>query len=292
VDAAGHAGATQAPTTNELATRKPTRGGRRCHRDPLREMTSLTRAAELLESAVASVLSALAATPPTAYEADVEANLMIHLTIRDAEGVAMLAREGTPMYPAAMVLARAAYEGALRTMWMLSPDDSFEREARYLVMLKETERLAEVAAQEFAELSADDAAVQGHLTIAQAIRGFREGVASKLPRSVTPIERVPSLREIIAESGYGARYLLYKFGCQYVHSTNYATGIYRKNLGDAMEIGEFIDAQMWAEPLQITWWSLQAPTARLLEIAGGDSTAFAASLPSSEMERTVTALGR
>lgn len=249
------------------------------------------RAADFLESAVASVLKALAAAPPTAYEADVEANLMIHLTIRDAEGVALLAREGTFMYPAAMVLTRAAYEGALRVLWMLQPDDPFDREARYLAMLKEAERLAEVAAREFAEIGADDATVQGHLLVAGGIRGFREGVASKLPTGVTVPRNVPPLKDMIAESGFSARYLLYKFGCQYVHSTNYATGIYRKHLGDAMEIGEFVQPEMWAEPLQLTWWSLQAPTARLLVIAGGDPTAFAASLPSSEMERTVVALG-
>lgn len=253
-------------------------------------MTSLPRAAGLLESAVASVLKAFATAAPTAYEADVEANLMIHLTIRDAEGLALLAREGTFMYPAAMVLTRAAYEGALRVLWMLQPDDPFDREARYLAMLKETEGLAEVAAREFAQIGADDATVQGHLAIAQGIRRFREGVASKLPSDVTALERVPSPKEMIAESGFSARYVLYKFGCQYVHSTNYATGIYRKNLGNAMEIGEFVEPKMWAEPLQITWWSLQAPTTRLLETIGADSTAFAASLPSSEMERTVTAL--
>jgi hypothetical protein len=56
--------------------------------------TNLARAAALLDSTVTAVLSAFAQAPPTGYEADVEANLMIHLMIRDAEGVAMLAREG------------------------------------------------------------------------------------------------------------------------------------------------------------------------------------------------------
>src|SRR4051794_31663402 len=131
---------------------------------------------------------------------------MIHLTIRDAEGVALLAREGAFMYPAAMVLTRAAYEGALRVMWMLQPDDPFEREARYLAMLKETEELARVAAREFAVISAADATVHGHLAVADGIRDFRKGVASKLPGGVAAIGKVPPLKDIIAESGFGARY--------------------------------------------------------------------------------------
>jgi hypothetical protein len=252
--------------------------------------TNLARAADLLDSAVTAVVSAFAKAPPTGYEADVEANLMIHLTIRDAEGVALLARDGPYMYPAAMVLTRAAYESALRVLWMLHPDDPFEREGRYLAMLKETERLAKEAAREFGEMGADVATVQGHALIAEQIRQFREGVASKLPAGVTPPKSVPGPKDMIAESSFSARHLLYKFGCQYVHTANYATGLYRRHLGDAMEIGEFIEPKMWAEPLQLTWWSLQAPTARLLDILGADSTRFAASLPAAEMEQTVTAL--
>jgi hypothetical protein len=45
----------------------------------------------------------------------------------------------------------------------------------------------------------------------------------------------------------------HKFGCQYVHAMNCATGLYRRHLGNAMEIGEFIEPKMWAEPLQLTW---------------------------------------
>jgi hypothetical protein len=68
--------------------------------------TELARAADLLDLAVTAVYGAFAGAPPTAYEADVEANLMIHLTIRDAEGVALFAREGPYMYPAGARSAR------------------------------------------------------------------------------------------------------------------------------------------------------------------------------------------
>jgi hypothetical protein len=35
--------------------------------------------------------------------------------------------KGVPTYPTAMVLARAAYEGAIRVLWMLKPDNPFDR---------------------------------------------------------------------------------------------------------------------------------------------------------------------
>lgn len=194
------------------------------------------------------------------------------------------------MYPAAMVLTRGAYESALRVLWLLHPDDPFEREARYLALLEETEQLARLAARELRQIGADDESVQHPALVAEQIRGFREAVASKLPAGVVPPRRVPGMKDVIAESGFPARYLLYKFGCQYVHATKYATGLYRRHLGDAKEIGEFIEPKMWAEPLQLTWWSLQAPTERLLGILGADSTAFAASMPASKMKGLVTTL--
>jgi hypothetical protein len=54
--------------------------------------TLLFRAADLLESAVSAVQTAFAGTA-SGYEADVEANLMIHLTIRNVEGVALPPRK-------------------------------------------------------------------------------------------------------------------------------------------------------------------------------------------------------
>jgi hypothetical protein len=261
----------------------------RLSREP--DPTNLARAADVLDSAVAVVLAAHEGRS-TAYEADVEANLMILLTTRDAAGVALLAREGPWMYPAAMVLTRAAYESALRTLWMLHPEDPYERESRYLALLKETEQLARFATREYEEMGAKDATVHGHASLAESLREFREAVTAQLPAGVVPPKRVPRLEDMIAESGFRARYLLFKFQCQYAHTTNYATGIYRRGgLGDAMKLGDFTEPNIWAEPLHLTWWSLTAPTKRLLDVMGADSKAFAASLPTTEMKRLVETLG-
>jgi hypothetical protein len=131
------------------------------------DLAPLVQAADVLDSAVPVVLAALERLS-TPYEAEVEANLMILLSVRDAEGVALLAREGPWMYPAAMVLTRAAYESALRTLWMLQPEDPFERETRYLALLEETEKLAQFAAREYRQLGAEDETVQGHASVAEA----------------------------------------------------------------------------------------------------------------------------
>jgi hypothetical protein len=193
------------------------------------------------------------------------------------------------MYPAAMVLVRAAMESAVRTVWMLKPEDPFDRERRYLAHLKETEDFNERAAREYAELGEHEAAQRG-VEVAAAIRGFREGVAAQVPDGVPPPVHVPNLRAMVEESGPAARYLVYRFLSQYAHTTHYATGLYRKHLGTKMELGEFVEPQMWVSPLRLAWWSIYAPAARLLEVVGADVTDFAESMPNEEVERTVTAL--
>ena len=89
-----------------------------------------------LGSAVTAVLTAFAAVPQQGCEPDAEANLMIHLTIRDVVGAALLAREGPSVVPGRDGAHRAAYEGALGVLWMLHPNDPFERESRYLALLE------------------------------------------------------------------------------------------------------------------------------------------------------------
>lgn len=248
--------------------------------------SQLVRGAALLDAGGVVVLDVLKeAQIPTRYEAVVEAMLTVRLIIRYVEGVASVARNGVVMYPTAMVLARAAFESALRTLWMLEPDNEFDRERRYLARLEETERLNEDAARAYTDLGADEAAAR-HAGVAEAFRQFREAVVGKLPDAIPP-QRLPNLRAMLAESGYSSRYLLYRFASQFAHGTMYATGVYRRHLGTAKEFGEYIEPRMWAEPLQIAWWTLHAPAERLLEVNGIDAWALAERMPAVEMKRTV-----
>jgi hypothetical protein len=253
---------------------------------------ALKAAANCLDEAVEQILIAFRAVPvpPGHYEAELEAELMITMSIRHAEGVATLAREGIVMYPAAMVLARAAYEGGIRVLWMLKPDDPFDRESRWLANLGQTARFHEQLSHEFESLGFEDRVVDDERDVAATIRSFAQGVTDKLPERIEPIPKVPPLREMVRELDIPERYVAYRLGSQFTHVAGYAIGIYRRNLGTAVDLGEFLEPSQWIAPLHMTWWSLWMPTARLLSLLQGDVEAFKASLPVRAIEKAVESL--
>jgi hypothetical protein len=87
------------------------------------------------------------------------------------------------------------------------------------------------------------------------------------------------------------RYLTYRITSQYAHTTHWATGLYRKNLGVAAEYGDFTNRGMWHLPLDLAWFALEAPTARLLTCLGADAAGFRRSLPREAMARIIGQLG-
>jgi hypothetical protein len=191
---------------------------------------------------------------------------------------------------AAMVLARAAYEGGIRVLWMLEPDDPFDREGRWPANVQQTARFHEKLALEFESLAFEDHVVEDRREAAAAIRAFAEGVTGKLPEGIEPTPTVPPLRAMVRELAMPERYVAYRLGSQFTHVGGYAVGIYRRNLGTAVEVGEFLEPDQWIAPLHMTWWSLWMPAARLLSLMKGDVEAFKASLPVEEIEKAVDAL--
>lgn len=250
----------------------------------------MSEAADVLDKAVAVVLRTLGEAPPRGhYEAELEANLMIGLIIRHAEAVGVLARDHVVLYPAAMTVARAAYEAALRALWMLDPEAPFERERRWLAHLENSERLHTNLAGTLSRAGFRDEAERNR-RLAEGIRSFRLGVIAELPEGISPPEKLPKLERMVSELGREERYLPYRIASQYAHATHFATGVYRKNLGVAIETGEFIEPERWRTPISLAWFALEAPTKRLLECLAGDVSSFDDALPRQAMARVMNVL--
>ncbi len=254
------------------------------------KLNALVRASDALDSGVAVVLETLDSTADRGYEAELEARLAILLIVRHVEGVALLARDGAPMFPAAMTLARSAYEGALRTLWLLDPDEPFERERRWLTHLRDTERFYTASADAYL-LAGETEGARRAADVAEAHRQFRLGVEAKLPAHVeAPARRLPTLRDMAAELGREERYFVYRIASQHAHATHVGTGLYRRNLGVAVELGDFAHPGIWRTPLQLTWFALEAPVARLVECVGGNAVAFREALPVGGVAEAIASL--
>jgi hypothetical protein len=241
--------------------------------------TALAEAADALDAAVVAVVHALERAPARGYEAEIEARLAIGLIIRHVEGIALLARDGAATFPAAMTLARAAYEGGLRTLWLLDPDEPFERERRWLTHLQDTERFYDNCADAY-DAAGETAEATKCRALSGAHRDFRLGVEAKLPAEIErPAPRLPNLRELATELGREQRYVVYRIASQYAHATHVGTGLYRRNLGVAVVLGDFASEDLWPTPLSLSWFALEAPTRRLLECSNGDIPTFENELP-------------
>src|SRR5437660_11030662 len=109
--------------------------------DTVMPPTATIRAAiSLLERAVSRLIKALPGCDPVGhYEADVESFNLLRLIIRHVEAVLALASRDLVLLPSAMVVARAAYETAIKLRWMARPDDPFDRESRCLAPLQRAE---------------------------------------------------------------------------------------------------------------------------------------------------------
>jgi hypothetical protein len=243
--------------------------------------TPLLEVAKQLDRATAVVVDALVAAPDRGrWEAEVEANVMIALNVRHAEAITALAREGYALYPAAMTLSRAGYESGIRILWMLYPDEPFERERRWLSHLRKGEEHYERFARRLERLGGNP---EQHQKYAESLREFRLSVTEALPPSISPPGGLPDLAQMLEQLGDPGKYLMYMLTSQYLHGSYVATELYRRNLGTNKETGEFFSARDWHAPMKLAWFSLEEPVARLLECLDGDSEAFRRKLPRRQM---------
>jgi hypothetical protein len=212
----------------------------------------------------------------------VEAWNILKLILRHVKGIITLAENDLVLLPSAMVLARSAFEAAVKSMWMLTPEDPFNREVRWLAHLQSEEDFHRKTADQYAKSGWSEAAAKNRQVEAQ-IRDFRTQVTAMLPSGYCPLPKLPNIYEMLESLSEARKYILYVWGCQYTHGTHAATGLYRKDLGSEKKFGEFIRLGDWAFCLSVSWTSLMGPGNLFLQRMGGDHRLF----PTSELMESV-----
>jgi hypothetical protein len=211
----------------------------------------LVRVADVLEEAIGSFVQTRGTIQPdTTWEAPLEAWAISNLMVRNIEGVVVLARHDEVLAPAAWANARNVFDAAARILWLISPDDRFEAEARWITLLAEYERFHRRMA-EYSEISASAATI--HRAQAEQILGFRQGVLAAISEGYGEPRRLPKTDKLLKELGVAGMYELYVEGSQYMHATMPATALYRKNLGNKKEFGDFVSISHWIVPLRTCW---------------------------------------
>jgi len=186
--------------------------------------SSVTEACTYLESVTRGFWQAQEKCQLGEFEAPVECALILKLVVKHTESVIQLARTDLALLPSALVLARAALEGGINVLWVLQPEDPFEREARWLSLLANMENKATQFSRDYGEQSENDHYSQ----LACRTRDFRVGVSSKMPQRVGKPQALPKLWKRFNDLDRKGGYVFYKQLCQYTHGTMFATGLYRR----------------------------------------------------------------
>lgn len=179
------------------------------------------------------------------------------LALRHAESTVMLAKTDMVLAPSAWVTARAATEAAARCIWLLQPEDEWQREARWLALLHEGARLGD---------RKETKDIPALVAESQLIKEFAEAVTAKLPEGVS-VPGMDSIQSILAAEGSGLA-LFYVMASQYTHATELATRSWRVNLGTDADYGEFSGARDWLHPVWMAYLSFRITAMRLIELKG------------------------
>jgi hypothetical protein len=193
----------------------------------------------------------------TKWEAPRYAWTLSNSVLRHAEATITLAKSDMVLAAPAWATARAAVETAVRCLWLLRPEDEWEREARWLALLNEGARLG-TARKEMASR---------HSVVARStsIKEFSDAVTALLPPGIR-VPGTPTTASMLEDAG---KHLpaFYALASQYTHGAELAATLTRKNLGTQAIYGEFSSAADWCEPLITSYKSFCATAVCLMDFS-------------------------
>lgn len=233
---------------------------------------SILAATNVLDDAISRYLMSVKTLKDVrVYESHTEAITLNWALMRQVESIVALAREDLVLLPAALVVARATLETAARTLWLLKPDSVWEREGRWLAHLRGEEDYYKRLADFLNKQGYDGTA---HTAQANTVTGFREGVEKLLPPDVKLLKGLPDFRGILKDLGRENLYQIYMKLSQFTHGGSVSMKLYKKHLGSAKQIGEFIYPEHWALPLGVCWLCVTNTGMETMAKLGGDPDAL------------------
>jgi hypothetical protein len=211
----------------------------------------ILRACDSIDEIIQAYLNALAhAKTSRRFEAPVEVYSILKLLIRHSEAITMLARHDLIFAPAAVSIARSILEAGYRASWLLKPVDPFEREARWVLYLETAvEHHSKLAGME----TLPNKVRERHNEVATSYKSFASDFRRLLNENdYTVPKKFPNFRQLMIDQSLPECYHLFVYFSAATHSNFEAMSWYRQGLGDAKQLGEFLDEEDWATPLDAT----------------------------------------
>ncbi len=234
---------------------------------------ALVEAAELLEDVTLKVLKAIGKLKNARkYESSTESMTLGWVIVRQVESIAILAKRDLVTIPAALVVSRSVLEMTARILWMLHPETHMQREARWLALLGGEASYLQRLGEFQSNWGHDSTSI---LESAISTSNFKKAVEALLPDDVTRLKGLPDFRSLLKELGREPLYAYYMQLSQYTHGGTVASGFYRKDHGNAKQVGEHIYPESWALPFAVAWYCTTELGKTLVSKLGNPTDKFA-----------------
>jgi hypothetical protein len=222
------------------------------------------------------------------FEAELEAYVLHKLIIRHAEAFVLMARHDLVFLPSANVVARAAFEAHLKIMWLLKPVDPYEQETRWVMhLISAVDHWSKLSKAE--HIGEDFRAKL--LERKNAVETFATNIGKLLDKEGYKVpNKAVTLWDILKDLDQKHLYPAYIHFSAYSHTNYEAASLYRKNLGCAKELGEFIEPKDWAFAIEAVWKSLFVASRRVLALVECPLGAFSQKTLNDEFQHKLLAL--
>jgi hypothetical protein len=185
------------------------------------------------------------------FEFNTDAAISIRHIICLAESIICLAKSDLAYVVSANQIARALMETCCKTLWILKPNDPFEREWRWTLYLDTAsdhfERLADLKYLSEEHRLGFKSQRSAYSTFARQIRELL-----KQENAGADEKRYPSINQMVKQIDNPELYYFYSLLSAYTHTNFVVIEHYCKGLGTAKEQGVFFNPSDWVLPLSVT----------------------------------------
>jgi hypothetical protein len=206
------------------------------------------------------------------YQSDVAITNFLKLLIRNVESILCLCRHDFLLLPSALIISRSTLEAAVNVLWIIAPEDPFERETRLIAFLDKELEEQDKYIQNLKKLGVDSLEVQKIENSKEQVKEYRTTIQNKIPKNNPEIKKPNNFLELLSSLNLSNLYPTYRLLSNSTHGSHAATWLYNRQMPKGF--GERIDQQDWYTPLFICWWVLATIGSEFLRTFGSNPDNF------------------
>ncbi len=187
------------------------------------------------------------------------------LLIRQLESISTLARHDLVLAPSANIIARVMFETSVKSRWMFIPVDPYEREVRWLTLVrsqKEREKKILKNLRASSSLFTTSNSLNASINYREKNIEYLETIDIEFSKKLKEegyeitIPKTPNVIDMLKKLDQDDLYHIYIQLSAHTHTDLDALGFFQRGgFGRPWETGEFTSDKDWYNPLAVAWKS-------------------------------------